>query len=113
MNKCLEIFNKIINIPFEKLGSIGNYISYSSIKCQEIRSINYHGLSIVMSITDNVLKIELYLNDQDCRATLSSPIDSDIIEKFNKYVLDRQDYSKNTALEYFNTCIDKFSDDIE
>lgn len=113
MNKCLEIFNKIINIPFEKLGNIGIYMNYSSGRGQEIRGINYHGLSIAMSITDNTVEIELYLDDQECQANLSSPVDSDIIEKFNKYVSDRQDYSRNTTLEYFNTCIDKFSDDIE
>lgn len=113
MNKCLEIFNKVINIPFEKLGSIGLYMNSSSRTFQEIRDINYHGLSIAMSITDSVLEIELYLDDQGCQANLSSSVDSDIIEKFNKYVLDMQDYSKNTALEYFNSCIDKFSEDIE
>lgn len=108
MKTCKELFNEILNIPFERLNNVGDYTEDPNV-IEFMNGIDYHGLkiNIVLDLEHDILKIELNENDQDCFSEFSCKLESSIIESFDDYIVKHDQYCEKKVIEYFELCVEK------
>lgn len=102
------LFDKILSIPFKDLANIGEYRESPDL-CESLKGINYHGLIINININYKYDSLCIHLeNDQGCCLELAELATPTIIEDFDNYLVNRENYCRETILNEFNLCKDKW-----
>lgn len=112
VNKCLEIFDKILRIPLEYLYNIGTYEEDANDSLESIKEINFHGIVIDILINNDDLEVILS-DDQGCTMKLQTKLTNRIIDQFDSYLIKRQSYSDKCLLDYFEKCLNNIKENNE